>query len=409
MNYIVTKNINFYKSIGNFNYCDLNEIILPSKIACDTETTSLSPLSGDIFSVQLGTGKDNYLLDLTNNGYNFEEIVYLLKDKELLFHNSCFDLGFFYKHNFFPEKVKDTMLASMILYNGMHGSVRHGFGYVMERELGLEYDKSEQKNITQIKLSTKRAIDYCFNDVDQLLNLESVLHTKLKFNGSEPTYLLHCRYIKALAYMEQCGLPIDSQRWIEKIETDKKSLNNIKMEITNYIYNNLPEFRDNQLSFFSTDNKIILDFQSPLQMFPVFEAFEIDIMDNSKPPKKSIKEDVIRKSKHEFVDKWLTYKGLQHSINNFGQNILDKVINGRIYTTFKPILDTARISTRKGGINFLNFPANKETRRAFKAKEGWDMIVCDYAGQENVTGADLHNDAMMIKSINNGLCLHCAF
>ena len=71
-------------------------------------------------------------------------------------------------------------------------------------------------------------------------------------------------------------------------------------------------------------------------------------------------------------------------------------------------MDTARISTADG-VNILNFPANKRTRDCFVATEGYKMVVADYEGQENVVGADLHQDVMMISSIKNGDDLHSAF
>jgi DNA polymerase I-like protein with 3'-5' exonuclease and polymerase domains len=96
-------------------------------------------------------------------------------------------------------------------------------------------------------------------------------------------------------------------------------------------------------------------------------------------------------------------------VSTYGENILNKIKDGRIYTNFNPVLDTARISTRRGGVNILNFPANKRTRECFVATEGYKMVVADYEGQENVVGADLHKDAVMIASIKNGDDLHSAF
>lgn len=410
MNFIITKNQKYYENIGNYKYLKLSELNLPDKIAIDTETTGLSSMDDKLFCVQIGTGINNYIIDLTkDSGYVFEELIPYLKGRELVFHNASFDLGFFYKYDFFPEKVRDTLLASMLLYNGYPKFYRHGFAFCMERELGLNYDKSVQKNISTIKLSTAKSIQYCFNDVDKLLLLEETLASKLEMGGSKETYDLHCRYVKALTYMEQCGLPLSQDKWVKKMEIDNNNLIDIKDKIIDYIFYKIPIFRDTQINMFSEEKKLLLNFQSPKQMIPVFEHFKINVMDNSKPPKKSITEDVLKKTKHEFVDMWLIYKGLQHSMNNFGQNILDKMIEGRIYTRFKPILDTARISTRRGQINFLNFPANEATRSSFVAKDGWSMIVCDYVGQENVTGADLHKDPVMVNSINDGLDLHCAF
>ena len=115
MNYIVTNRQEYFEKIGQYNYCKIEDIILPRKVACDTETTALKTFKGDMFSIQIGTGKDNYIFDLKT--IKIEDVIALLKDKVLVFHNAKFDLGWFYKYGFFPWKVRDTFLASKILHN----------------------------------------------------------------------------------------------------------------------------------------------------------------------------------------------------------------------------------------------------------------------------------------------------
>lgn len=405
-NYIITKNKDYFKTIGDYMYCDLTDMILPSTISLDLETTSLKAILGDIFAIQIGTGENNYLIHCYDNNYIPQDVFPYLKDKILIGHNLTFDLGFFYKYGFYPEKVKDTFIASKILYNGIK-EYRHDFGTVFERELGISYDKSEQKNINKIKLSTSKSIQYCFNDVDRLIELHNHLETKIVEGSFKETYDLHCEYIKALAYMEQCGVPLSKEKWLQKIELDKQVLKEKEELVSNYITKNLPQFYQQQLDLFITEPILGLDLTSPKQMIPVFKALNINVLDDEK--KESISENVIKKTKHEFVDLWLDYQSAKHDVTTFGENILQKVINGRIYTSYNPILDTARISSRKGDVNTLNLPANKRTRECIEAKEGYQMIVCDYDGQETRVGADITGDEAMIDSIVNGSDLHCAF
>lgn len=415
MNYIVTKNPDYYKSIGNYNYCLIEDVILPNIVSFDSETDGLLFLNSDMFCFQIGTGTDNYIIDLQNHNtifnsnlsYTFEDVKFILEDKELIFHNANFDLTFLYKNNFYPKVVWDTFLASRILHNGEHASVRHGFGYVMEREIGIIYDKSEQKNISKNKLSTQKAIQYCFDDVDKLVDLHEDLVTKLKNYGSYEAYASNCNFVKALAYMEVCGMPISTSLWRNKMQQDLLNSKKAQDKIIEYIYDNLPIYKDNQLSLFDTTKKIKVLLSSPKQVIPVFNSLGIDTKDEE--GKDSIQEDVINKSKHEFVKLWLTYKESEHRVTTFGQSILDKIVNNRIYSRFNPIVDTNRISSRKGEINFLNFPADKETRKCFEANKGNVMVVADYSGQETVTTANWTGDEAMIDSILNKSCLHCAF
>lgn len=406
MNYIITKNKKFFEEIGTYNYCNLENMLLPEIIALDTETTGFKPIVEDIFCVQIGTGENNYLIHCYDDNYKVEDIKPYLAGKTLVGQNIGFDLGFLYKYNIYPDKVLDTFLASKILYNGYIGQ-RHDFGSIFEREMNIIYDKQEQSTINKVKLSTASAIKYCFNDVDRLIELETVLAKKIDEGGYRETYDLHCDYIKALAYMEQCGVPLSQEKWEEKIKLDIQVKKDLTAQIKEYIWDNLPQFRQKQIDMFDVSKKIDVQLTSPKQMIEVFKALNINVLDDNY--KESISEDILKKSSHEFIPLWLQFQSANHDVSTFGANILDKVINGRIYSGYNPILDTARISTKRGDVNTLNLPANERTRVCITAKPGFQMIVCDYDGQETRVGADITGDQAMIDSIINKACLHCAF
>lgn len=388
--WIVTKRKEYFQAIGDYNYCNLSDMILPRKIAYDSETTGLKAhLPGEIFAQQLGTGENNYLIDSETVGP--KEVEKYIKDKILVIHNALFDLGWLYKYDIFPWKVRDTMLASQIMNNGLY-MVRHNFGAVMTEHLGLNYDKSEQANISVIKLSTKESIEYCFNDVDKLLELESVLNKKLIEGGYVGTYNLHCRWIRAFAYMQQCGVPISVPEWENKIKTDKKLQIEEKKAVEEYIYDNIVPYRDGQLSLFDTDKKILIQITSPKQMLDVFDKFEINTVSSeidkkTNKPKRSIAEDVISKTKHPFVDVWKKFQSINHDVTTFGETFLPNIYEGRLYTKYRPIMDTARISAggkdKKGikATNTLNIPQNEKSRSPFEANPGYQVIICDYDGQ----------------------------
>lgn len=411
MNYIICKNKTPFESIGDYNYCTLEDMVLPETIACDSETTGLQPRNCDMFCFQIGTGENNYIIVMYNDNYEFSDLVPYIKDKTMIFHNALFDLGFCYKYGFYPTKIKDTMLASKILYNGgvddNYTPYRHDFGSVMKKELDILYNKTDQKNIHIVKLSQQSTIEYSFNDVDKLIELHNALIVKIDLGGFTETYNLHCKYIKALAYIEQCGLPISSEAWETKMIEDVNNTLKWKQTIEEYIYDNLPRFANNQIDMFDNKKRINVSVNSPLQMIKVFNALGIKTKD--KDNKDSIGENIISKSKHEFVKMWLNYQEANHRVTTFGDSIYKQIENERIYTNFNPMVDTARLSTRKGNINFLNFPSDSITRKCFKANKGNVMVVCDYSGQETVVAADLSGDTAMTASVVNGDDLHCAF
>ena len=405
MNYIITKHPEFFTNIGEYNFCSLEQMILPNTIAFDTETTSLSTRDGDVFCIQIGTGTNNYIIHMYDDNYTFADAVPYLEDKILVGQNILFDLGFCYKYGFFPKQVRDTMLASKILYNGDVNNSKNDFGSIMERELGVIYDKTDQKNINVVKLSQSSTIKYSFNDVDRLLELHSALEQKIINGGFEETYALHCDYIRALAYMEQCGLPISSSLWKEKMDEDKKNAEQWKNTIQEYIFTHLPEYRELQIDMFSDARNITVSLTSPIQMIKVFSKLGIPTKDRD--GKDSINESIISKSSHEFVTMWLKFQEANHRVSTFGDTIYKQIEGERIYTSFNPMVDTARLSTRRGGINFLNFPSDKTTRNCFVANEGNVMVVCDWSGQETVIAADLSGDKAMTASVVDGADLHC--
>jgi len=202
-------------------------------------------------------------------------------------------------------------------------------------------------------------------------------------------------------------MPVSVPKWNAKMQTDILNSKKAQNSIIEYIYDNLPKYRQNQLSLFETDKKIKVLLSSPKQVIPVFNDLGINTKDAD--GNDSVQEDVINKSNHEFVKLWLSYKEAEHRVTTFGQSILDKIIDSRIYSRFNPIVDTNRISSRKGEINFLNFPSDKATRECFEANPGNLMVVADYAGQETVTTANWTGDEAMIDSILDKSCLHCAF
>lgn len=402
--------------------------------AADSETTGLDWLDDSIFCVQLGTGDHNFIFDFDYRGIKTlkpESLFSVFNElgMKFVFHNAGFDLNFWMKHGFIPVpgRIKDTMIASQMCYNGLDYydgvRVRHSFGAVMKRELGLSYDKTEQANIAKTKLRTKSAISYCFNDVDKLLALNRRLEALLQKKGLASTYQLQMEKLCVVEYTEQFGMPISYEAWEEKCQKDEQGLNDVKQEVIDYIWENLPKYRD--LSGLFDGKKIKAKLSSPAQMIPVFKDFGIDVSDidkKTREKKDSINKKMLALQSHEFVKLWLKYSDAQGNVTKFGRNILNQIkrhdLGGTIFTHFKLIVDTGRVAAggksmkQKGApskLNALNLRADKATRACFKAWEGHSIIVADYTGQETVILADQSLCPTMMASVLQGLDLHCAF
>jgi len=401
--------------------------------AADSETTGLDWTVDDIFCVQLGNGQHNFIVDMMKGKNQIQpEMLFAELNKPELrftFHNGGFDLNFWTKHGFVPKlgQFDDTMIASQILANGIEftksGRVRHSFAAVMKRRLDLDYDKTEQSQIHKTQLRSMSAIAYCFNDVDRLLELRDDLTRNLRRRGAEETYRLQMDALAVVEYAERFGMPICKNTWVAKCEEDKKALAEVRKEVDEYIWEHLPQFRQpNTIG----EKMVSVKTTSPLQMIKVFKAFGIPtetIDKNTGKVRDSIDKKTVKLYSHPFCKLWVKYSDALGRVTKFGDNITKQIKRGDkgydvVYHLFKLMVDTGRVAAggksvkQKGAvakINALNLQNDKLTRDCFRAPEGHTMIVCDYSGQETVILADKSLDETMVKAVEDGLDLHCAF
>jgi len=404
-------------------------------LALDTETTGLDWVEDTVFSIQVSNGKHNIIFDCqphSNGRIKPEEVVGLLAGKKLIAHNMSFDGNFLQKYGLMlhPDLVGDTLLQSRILDNDE--TVTHNFGDVMARHLGVRYDKSEQKGINKTMLKSLKAIHYCFNDVDRLIELHDKMERMLTDRGQIKTYQLEAAHLAALEYGEHFGIPICPDRWKSKMEQDASRLAEIQQKVVDYILDNAPEYRSNgkPLDLFTSlspngDVKTITaSLTSVPQMIKVFKSLGVDTKD-AKTGKDTIGKDHLSKINHPFVRLWLNLSTENAKKTKFGSNVLKQIrmnlqrqhnVPDTIYTTFKPMVDTGRIAAgggkdkfKQSRLNALNIEKDPITRACFKAWDGWKMIAADFEGQENVGLADWSGCPVMLESVQNGLDLHCAF
>lgn len=105
-------------------------------------------------------------------------------------------------------KLRDTMLASQILYNGK-ANVRHNLAAIAKRELDVVLDKTLQKNDWMSATLTEEEVAYAMNDVRYTLKAHTVLMDKLNQQGLIPTYELECALIPSVVEMETTGMRLD--------------------------------------------------------------------------------------------------------------------------------------------------------------------------------------------------------
>jgi DNA polymerase III epsilon subunit-like protein len=185
-------------------------------VALDLETTGLDARKDSIRLLSLATEAGTYILDCRT--VHPAALVPILTEATVVAHNALFDLGFLSTLGFEPGNVADTMILSQQLYAGAkveplkRGQTSHSLDSVVERELGLELDKTHQSSDWGDAL-TPEMIEYAARDVEVLLPLYEVLKTKIEEAGLTNIAEIEHRALPAVVWMSSAGVPIDADGW----------------------------------------------------------------------------------------------------------------------------------------------------------------------------------------------------
>jgi DNA polymerase-1 len=206
---------------------DLKDVSL---VALDLETTGLDPREDCVRLLSLATKTATHLVDCQS--VDPAELLPILAERTLVAHNALFDLGFLFSSRFDPDKVADTMILSQLPYAGSNveplkrGQTSHSLASVVQRELGIELDKTHQSSDWSGPLS-EEMIEYAAKDVEVLLPLYEVLKAKIEEAGLTYVAEIEHRALPAVVWMSSTGVPIDADGWREyarKTEADAARL-----------------------------------------------------------------------------------------------------------------------------------------------------------------------------------------
>lgn len=420
-----------------------------SIVGLDTETSGIDCHNDTLLSLQLGCFDFQVVIDCQTIDITLYK-EYLESDREFLLWNARFDLKWLYRYGIVPRKVYDGFLAEKLMWLGYPIVLtvevwnrikcpRYDFipaesqkgkktkPYYMlkmslkkagEMYLGIELDKSIRGQIIYKGLSDD-VIEYAALDVKYLEKIKEAQRAELEKKGLLNAIDYENRFILPLAYMEFCGVRIDTEKWKQKMAQDQKALNEVKSQLDQWLIENEPDskyvFVDTQGNLFTGFDltpKVSINWNSGKQVIPIFKKYGVDVTTEDGTDSIEAKKLAPQKDKCSLVPLYIKYKELVKLTSTYGQNFLDQVDSktGRIYTNFSPIgTDTARISS--GGkdkvnkvqyINFLNIPSDELTRSCFIAEPGNSWISIDYAGQESFIMADQANDKAMIHELMEG-------
>lgn len=445
-----------------------------NNIQYDSETLGKDAHIGNLLLAQFGNYDKTIqiVVDCTTISIvNYKEI---LESKYIIGQNLKFDLQWLYNYSIVPRKVYDTMIVEQFLYLGYPPEYKdpiNGISYslqaIAQRRLNIYIDKSVRGEI-QWRGIDKEVIEYAANDVVYLYDIMSSQIKDCKTKNCIIGAKLECDFTPVIAYMEWCGIHLDTSKWKEKMKKDMENLNSAIDSLNKFVIDNpdLEEFTyvDNQgdlFSGFDLTPKCTINWASSQQVVPLLKKLGFDTTVQDKKTgedKDSAMEKVLKKQKginDEFLrlylgkgeegdeDYFAGYNGSAKVVTSFGQGHLNAINpnTGRIHTIYRAIgCDTGRMSCGSkdnnndlaklkglpinpslkqkkegkgcGYPNIQQLPSDEITRSCFTSEEGYLFCSCDFSAIESRLGADIYQEKSMIDEfLYGGGDLHslCAY
>ena len=256
MIYLVSQNRGLFspEKYKQIEFSEALEILLPLKIVqFDTETMGLDPHTKELLTVQLGNKENQVVFDWTTLGVLEKRILkdYFESDRVFLGWNLMFDLGFLYVNDIWPKHIWDGMIAEKLIFLGFppvlsvelynelqlpdytpaydkdgilrYYELSYSLKAAAERRCKINIDKTVRGKIIDEGL-TEEVIVYAAGDVMWLEDIKEEQDKELDRQDLQKAMAFECEFIKSLAYAKHCGVHLDANKWIEKMERDLSRL-----------------------------------------------------------------------------------------------------------------------------------------------------------------------------------------
>jgi DNA polymerase-1 len=381
-------------------------------VGTDTETTGLEPYTNKILMLQLGDEVNQYVIDTTT--VDIQLFKEFLETKILVIHNAKFDVRFLYCVGIVPTGVFDTFLAERVLSTGIdiHGK---SYSACVQRYFQKFVDKTMQTQVGKLGVTT-RTVLYAAEDVIHLIPLMEAQTKLLKEHKLMSTMKLDNQFVRVLAYIEHCGIYLNSDKWTEKSEADLKDKAAELAKVNEWVLGNLPNspFINRQMDLFSEGVTCSVNWSSPKQVTALFTHLGLNLWVIDKGKKKQSADAKVlkpQKDKSTLVPIYLHYKEVEKVCSTYGYSFLKQInsVTGRIHTQFTQIKNTGRLSsggrdrvTKISQVNMQNIPRLPEEkfripgkiyeRQCFEPEEGHTYVDADYSGQEQIVLANFSQE-----------------
>lgn len=395
-----------------------NELLKAPLLPLDTETTGLDPHSDQMLLLQIGNGKETFVVDcLASNSIsnkNKDSTIWKMAIDILsgpatkIGHNIGFDWKIIKSHfDVEMTNLYDTMLAERLLTAGKSMKKMSSLADIVPKYTDLTA-KDMNKGIRSdfysgyiIEEFSKEHIEYGARDTHVLLPIYWDQLFQLQDEGLIATAELEFQVIPVTSSMEYVGINLDIPTWEKAIvEIDQERIEKRRLVERAFKDAGL----EKQKSLFEDFCSISIDSQP--QLLQALKGLGIPVEDSTG---KEVLERLANEHPHPVLEALLAYRGHQKLVSSYGAGLLDLInpVTGRLHGSFWQIgADTGRYSSSNP--NLQNIPSDDKCvlRDCFVAPEGYLCLGADYSQQELRVLAALAKEDNMLEAYLKGEDIH---
>ena len=385
------------------------------RIVVDIETTSLSPRKGAVLGIALSTKEHEGIYVTAEVAELFiDELAEVFREKTCIFHNSKFDMSFLkYEFGFEFPKFEDTMLLHYCLEEavGTHGLKQLAMRFTdlgdYEKELD-DYKKTfARKNKIKLEdfnygmLPVDILAPYACKDADGTFQLFNKFYPLVTENDKFDK--LYEEILKpatlALSQLENNGGPIS-------IEHAQDLQDNYAIDIEECI-NEIS--MDESVKRFERIHEKTFNPNSTLQLREVFfNILKLRSTKKTATGAQSTDKEVLAELVHPLSDAILDLREKTKLSNTYIRNILNGLDKDyRLRSSFNVHGTTSGRLSSSGTLNYQNIPRdNKDIKKLFRAREGFQIVQCDLKTAEVYYAAALSKDSFLQRAFIENLDFH---
>jgi DNA polymerase-1 len=386
-------------------------------LVVDVESTSTDPMAATLVGIALTAeeGKGYYVPTAHNIQSPIpnipmpavrEHLGPLLQDPSIpkYAHNANYDLTVLAEAGLAVEPATcDTMIAEWLINPG---SRNLGLKNLTFNRLGIEMTPIEdligkgKKQITMDRVAVERAAPYACADVDMTLRLANLLQPELHDKALWSLFShLEIPLVPVIVDMQRAGVKLDVEFLADMGRELGLRLGELQGEIEDHVGHAINIASPKQLSAALFDEM----------------GLALPWMRRGKSGQYSTAADVLEKlrDQHPVVELILEHRQLSKLKGTY-VDALPALVNprtGRVHTSFNQTGSvTGRFSSSNP--NLQNIPIRTELgrqiRRAFVAREGWQLLAVDYSQVELRVLAHISGDPTMLSAFARGEDIHAS-